>query len=215
MTFASNPSTSLSDEKVGRFLDLLRPEVKGLGVSEEDFQKNYIEGEKNLRIKSRFRKLLQEISAEALNTMVVVVKRVDYTQTPQQAISAMGREEYLTNSVVETMPRLGEGIEENVEAVCFKLNRYETPKAVAQEFADRELDPDPYLQAALNEEDPAFADTYPNGTQWDLDGNTASYLTCNEWDGERDAHCARRGHKWGGLWWFVGRRKKPLDSSTL
>ena len=205
-TQASNPST-INEEKVGRFLDLLRPEVRGLGISEADFQKHFIEGEKELRIKSRFRELLQQIVAEATNTIVVVAKRVDYTRTPQQAIHATRRAEYLTDSVVATMPRRVQGVVENLPVVFFKPGRSLTVEELEREYETRGLTPDPYAQSAVNEQDAAFGDEHPNGTQWDREDKVASFLAFDRWHGERSVYCDRGGSYWDGGWWFAGVRK--------
>ncbi len=212
MESASNPSTVVevsSEEQIGRFLDLLRPELRPvLGkMSGIDFQKKFIEGEKTLRIKSRFQAFMQELIVEATNTFVVVAKRVDYTRTPQAVISATGRVEYLTDSVVATMPRLGEGVVENVPVTFFKLDRWASPEEVDREFEQRGLIPDPYVQAAINEQDLAFADKYPNGTQWGRKGEEVSFVAFRRFDVERFVRCRRLGNEWYGGWWFAGRRK--------
>jgi hypothetical protein len=206
MSTVLNPST-ISDEKVGRFFDLIRPEVKGLAMSDEDFQKHLIEGEKNLRIKSRVQKLLQEIAAEATNTMVVIAKRVDYDRDPMEVIRACGRTEYITESVVRSMPRRGKGVVENVPVVFYKLGRWVTVEESDKEEDSRILVPDPYALAAINEEDPAFADTYPGYCQWGRDGKVASYLAFDGWTDERRVDCRRFDNEWDGDWWRSGVRK--------
>lgn len=211
MESASNPSTvvEVSEEQIGRFLDLLRPELRPvLGqMPGTDFQKKFIEGEKTLRIKSRFRAFMQELIAEASNTFVVVAKRVDYTRTPQAVISATGRVEHLNDTVVATMPRLGEGVVENVEVTFFKFNRWASTEEVDREFAQHVMIPDPYAQAAINEQDPAFADKYPNGTQWSREGKVASFASFHLDGGGRYVHVDRSDGRWHDLWWFAGRRK--------
>ena len=207
MSTALNPST-ISDEKVGRFFDLLRPEVKDtLTLSDADFQKHFIEGEKELRIKTRFRKLLQEIEAEATNTMVVIAKRVDYDRDPTEVVRACGRTEYITESVVRFMPRRGKGVMENVPVVFYKIGRSVSVEESDKEEESRILVSDPYALAAINEEDSAFADTYPNYCQWGRDGKVASYLAFYRWHGRRRVDCSRDVNEWSGHWWRSGVRK--------
>jgi hypothetical protein len=67
------------------------------------------------------------------------------------------------------------------------------------------LEPDPYAQAAVNEEDPSFADDYPNTTQWrDADGNYC-FAAYRRFVDERDMfvhHCAGLDDRW----WCAGTR---------
>lgn len=207
---ALNPST-ISDEKVGRFLDILRPEVKQvLALSDADFQRHFIEGEKGLRIKSRFSKLLREIEAEATNTMVVIAKRVDYDRDPMEVIHACERKEYITESVVRSMPRRGKGVVENVPVTFYRLGRWVDMEESDREEESRILEPDPYALAAIVEEDHAFADTYPSYCQWGRKGKVASYLAFyRALDGGRDADCDRDVSVWRGRWWRSGVRKLP------
>lgn len=151
---------------------------------------------------------LQEMIAEAENTFTVIAKRVDYTRTPAEVIHATGRAEYVDWNVAATMPRRCQGVVENVEVVFFRTGRQLTAEEQEQACAERNLDTDPYAQGAVNEQDAAFADKYPNGSQWDRDGKVASYLAFNRWsDDERGVSCSRSGGDWSGSWLCSGVRK--------
>lgn len=151
---------------------------------------------------------LQEMIAESENTFTVIAKRVDYTRTPEEVIRATKRTEYPSHDVVQTMPRRGQGVVENVEVVFFRTGRNLSAEEQECECAKRNLDPDPYAQAAVNEQDPAFADKYWNGTQWNRAGKVASYLAFYRWRGdERGVDCRRGDYGWRGPWWFAGVRK--------
>lgn len=151
---------------------------------------------------------VQEMIAEAESTFTVIVKRVDYTRTPEQVVHATGRAEYVDWNVAATMPCRATGILENLEVVFFRTGRQLTAEEQEQECAKRNLDPDPYAQAAVNEENPAFADKFPNGTQWSRDGKVASYLAFFRWDdGGRGVDCYRNGRDWHDYWWYSGVRK--------
>ena len=142
------------------------------------------------------------------NTIPILAKRVDYTRTPMQVIKATGRVEYVDEDIAKTMPRLGEGVRENMEVVFFKLGRNVGAEELDREYELRGLVPDPYAQAAVNEQDSAFADKHPNGSQWYREGRNASYLAFDRWsDDERRVDCLRRGNAWLGHWWFAGVRK--------
>ena len=204
---------SINDEKVGRFFDILRPEVnQTLSLSDADFERHFIEGEKGLRIKSRFVKLLREIEAEATNTMVVIAKRVDYNRDPMEVIRACGyKEQHITENVVRSMPRHGKRVVENVPVTFYRLGRWVGIKESNWEEESRILEPDPYALAAIIEEDPSFIDTYPSYCQWGLEDNVARYLAFHRLlDVGRSVDCDLYGGGWVGSWWRSGVCKLPM-----
>lgn len=154
-------------------------------------------------LKSRFRVWLQETVAEDEKTFTVIVNRVDYTRTPQEVIRATGREKYLNPRVVATMPRRRQGVVENIEVTFFYLGGNVSVKKVERQYEWRNLVPDPYAQAAVNEQEPAFADRYGNCTQWGRRGEFASYLSFGHLIVERNVYC-RYVDVWYGGWWFAG-----------
>ena len=196
-------NTSVSEEKIGRLKDLLTPVLRRLLQSEEQAQEliecpEFVTG---------FEGFASKLLARFTNTFTVVAKRVDYTRTPMEAIRATGRAEYLDEGIVNTMPRRCQGVVENVEVVFFRAKRQLTTEEQEQECAQCNLDLDPYAQAAINEQDPAFADNYPNGSQWDRKGKVASYLAFDRWSGRRKVICDHNDDDWYGRWWFAGVRK--------
>ncbi len=130
---------------------------------------------------------------------------VSRTRTPMEAIDATGRNKYLTNDAIKTMPR-GEGDEAYV--IFFKLGREVSDADLDKEYELRDLKPaDPYTLAAVNEADPAFADEHPNGTHWqDVHGNWC-YAAFGRWRDERHVGVYRIDDGWGDHWWFAGLRK--------
>ncbi len=149
---------------------------------------------------------------EAISNLIVRHATVNRTRTPTEAIDATGRNKYLTDDVVKTMPR-GEGDE--VDVVFFKPDESAYDKhglisddEVARQYELRGFKPaDPYALAAVNEADPAFADEHPNGTHWqDANGNWC-YAAFGRWRDERGVHVHRHGYDWRGRWWFAGLRK--------
>lgn len=142
------------------------------------------------------------------NTIVRSFK-VDRTRTPQAALDATGRKQYVNGDIVATMPTKGL-VEGQME--FFKpdpssyVNGVINDAALAKEFELRELDPDPLAQAAINEADPVFAKDHPNGTHWPLEGGGFGFLTFYEWSGERDVSCYR-SVGWDDRWVFGGVRK--------
>ncbi len=142
---------------------------------------------------------------EAHGNIIVRHVRVDRSRTPKKVLTATGRNQHVTDSVVETMPK---GEREEVHVHFFKLGRFVNDADLEKEYTLRDLKPaDPYSQAAVNEADPAFADEHPNGTHWkDADDNWC-FATFSRWFGDRSVIVHRIGHGWLVGWWFAGLRK--------
>ncbi|MHB8860515.1 MAG: hypothetical protein ACYC48_02145 [Minisyncoccota bacterium] len=134
---------------------------------------------------------------EAVSSIIIRRVRVDRTRTPQEVIDATGRRQYVDSDVLATMPK-GEGEEVDVHFVPTK--RFVLVVEVPAFLAQYGLVPDPRAQAAVNEADPAFADKYPNGTQW---GDNCC-LAFDRWFGERSADCFRDGSDWSVHWFLSG-----------
>ena len=135
--------------------------------------------------------------AEAISGIIIRRVKVDRTRTPQEVIDATGRTQYVDKNVLATMPK-GEGDEVDVYFVPTK--RLVPVKEVPAFLAQNGLVPDPRAQAAVNEADSAFADKYPNGTQW---GNNCC-LMFPRWDGERNVFCRHDDNDWNGHWFLSG-----------
>ncbi len=106
---------------------------------------------------------LQKVVDENPN-MIVRGAIVNRLRSPQAAIDATGRKQYVNASVVASMPR-GTGAE--AEIVFFRVGRFIKDDDLDKEYALRGLKPaDPYSLAKVNEDDHAFADKHPNATHW-------------------------------------------------
>jgi hypothetical protein len=147
--------------------------------------------------------------AEAVSGMIIRHVAVDLSLSAQDAIKATGRAMYLNDSVVATMPR---GVSTEVDVHFFRLGRYVGSADLLKEYELRGLEPvDPFLLAAVNQADPAFADSHPNGTQWtDAKGKFCCTLF-HRWNDERIASVYQDGGGWCGYWWFAGARKRTQD----
>ena len=148
--------------------------------------------------------LVNKVRSDTTNTVVRMVRNIRRSRTPMQAIDAIGRNKYVDDSIVATMP-VGDGPEET-ELVYFRLGRYVSEDDLAKEYETRGLVPDHQAQCADNEADPAFADTHPNGSQW-KDGKKWNFVAFRRRGGERGVLCGRGGGVWFDGWWFAGRRK--------
>ncbi|OGG73207.1 hypothetical protein A3A38_02325 [Candidatus Kaiserbacteria bacterium RIFCSPLOWO2_01_FULL_53_17] len=142
---------------------------------------------------------------EAICNMIVRHVNVNRARTPQEALKATGRNVYANDSVVKTMPK-GEGDEAEVH--FFKHSRWISDDDLEEEYEKRGLTAvDPYSLAAVNEADPGFADTHPNGTHWKDANGKWCYAAFDRWLDGRRVNVHRRGNDWRGDWWFAGLRK--------
>lgn len=142
---------------------------------------------------------------EAVAGMIVRHAKVNRSREPQQALEATGLRLYTDGKVVKAMPK---GSGEETDVYFFKVGRWISDADLDNEYEQRGHVPaDPYTLAAVNEDDPAFADQYPNGTHWkDADDRWCFAAFCR-WSGERGVNVGRRGSDWSGSWWFAGVRK--------
>ncbi len=148
---------------------------------------------------------------EMVSNAIIRRVKVDRTRTPQEMIDATGRRQYTDRKIVDSMPR-GEGEEVDLhvfrpEAWEYDRDGYMSIAGLEAALKRRGLKADPYAQIVLNTVDPAFADEHPNGCQWDVEGNTSSFVTFDRWDDGRSVHVDRCGDDWDGRWGFAGSRK--------
>ena len=142
--------------------------------------------------------------ADAISDMIVRRVTVDGTRTPQAAIDATGRNKYVERDSIKCMPDSASG---EMDVHFFKVDRWSRDADLEKEYELRGLVPNPRAQAAVNEADPAFADEYPNGTQWkDAEGNW-HFATFDQWNDERDVDVDRSGGGWSDRWFVGGVRK--------
>jgi hypothetical protein len=142
---------------------------------------------------------------EAVSDLIIRSVDVNRNRTPQEAITATGRVQYVNNDVVNSM-RHGKGNTKKV--VFFKVSRFISDDDLEKEYELRGLVPvDPYSLATVNEEDPAFADTHPNATHWKDSNGKWCFAAFSRWGGGRLVRVHRGGAGWRGDWWFAGASK--------
>ena len=137
----------------------------------------------------------------------VIVRRVtvDLSLTGQQALDATGRKQYANPTVLAEMPR---GTSTEVGVHFFKINSYVSCADLVKEYELRGLEPvDPFLLAAINQVDPAFADAHPNATQWTDSKGKFCCAIFDCWHGERRVRVGQGGDVWLGDWRFGGVHK--------
>ena len=142
---------------------------------------------------------------EAASDLIIRHVKVDRGRTPQEAFKGRECTHCLNDGVVAAMPH-GEG--EKADVYFFRVGRPISNADLEKEYELRGLkSADPYSQAAVNEDDPSFADNHPNGTYWkDGDGKWC-YATFYQWFSERGVCVDHRNGGWDGDWWFAGLRK--------
>ncbi len=148
---------------------------------------------------------------EAISNFIIRKVKVNRSRSPQQAIDATGCTQYTENTVVKVMP-IGEGEEVDLYLIPFK-------QQLSVDALEQEVDKagfvlvDPITLCALNEADPALADTIPNATQWRDKNGKVCYACFGRWDGKRKVHIYRNDNGWGGYWFFGCVRKKSAEVS--
>ncbi len=185
---------SITNGQIGQINDRLATKLRESGLLSESVQK-VLEMPGNPAIDEMVATLRKYV--EAQSDIIIRRVRVDRTRTPQEVIDKTGRNKYLNDDVVATMPQ-GEGDEVDVYFVPTK--RLVPVAEVPAFLAQYGLVPDPRATAAVNEEDPAFADKYPNGSQW---GDNC-YLTFNRWSDGRGVGCNRYDSAWLDYWFLSG-----------
>ncbi len=136
----------------------------------------------------------------------------DPTLIGMDAINATNRKKYVTDSVVKTMPR---GAASSGQIHFFKVGTTLEVGQPAQEAAKRGLRlADPHTLAAFNAANPKFADTHPNGTEWDDASGIACYATFDRWNDERNVSVEQSDSGWADDWWFAAVSNGDLELNS-
>lgn len=196
------PINSITAGQVGKVQELLGAALRKSDLQSEPAQQV---------LESQGAQVINEMVAvfrryvEAVSNMIVRHVAVNRNRSPEEAVAATGRNKYLNDVVVATMPQ-GDGNE--VDVFFFKLGHGISDADLDKEYELRDLKPaDPYTLAAVNEADPTFADDHPNGTHWkDSNGNWC-FVAFDRWGGGRGVGVLQHDDAWGGGWWFAGCRK--------
>ena len=207
MTQVMTPSEGITTGQIGKFQELLGAALRKSGLPSASVQQ-VLEtqgGELVTNLVATLRTVV-----EAISKMFSRRVTVDLALSPQAVLDATGHTQYVDANVVAAMPR---GQAED-ELFFFKprpevyRNGLISDEALEQEFDFLNLKPaSPYSLAKTNQDDPAFADTHPNGTHWkDADGRWC-FAAFRRWNGKRNVYVRRDGNDWNDYWWFAGVRK--------
>ncbi len=144
---------------------------------------------------------------EAISNLIIRTVTVNRKLSAKEALDATGRKQYTDNGVVKKMPN---GTGEEVEVYFFNLGRYVNDNDLEKEYGLRGLKPvDPFTLCAVNEADPDFATSNPNGTHWKDADDKWCYTAFRFWTdfGGRIVNVYRLGDGWRDFWFFGGVRK--------
>lgn len=193
----------ITSEQIGRASDRFQTRCRKHAVSlPKKIVQEVLEHEGDVLSQEMFEVFRNRV--ERRSEMIVRHVKVDRTRTREEMIKALGRKEYIDKGVLATMPTEGKNEE---DVLFFPGKRFIPVAKLALEYELRGLVPDPYAQAQVNIDDPAFADEHPNGTQWkDAQGNLC-FVTFDRWDEERYVSVLRDDAGWYDNWWFGGVRK--------
>ena len=186
------------------FHEMWKPRIIARELTRDEAQALITSGGQYVPIMNQAADLLVDLVRSGSTNTSVRTFTCNRTRTPEEAINATGRAQYVGKKGVANMPTEGP---EKGEMTFFKLGRGISDAALAKEYEARGLEPDPYAQAAVNEADPAFADEHPNGTHWKQADGGYNFLMFYRWNDERVVGCDRRGGDWLDDWWFGGVRK--------
>jgi len=208
-TATTQSTTTITNGQIGQIQDRLATELRESGLPADGVQEVLsAPGGKVIKEMASVLRKFVEMAADTI--MIVRTAYPNRKLTPRQALEATGRNLYVNDQVLASMPR-GEG--DKAEVVFFKPNLssrggYISDDDLEKEYELRGFKPaDPYSLAKVNQDDPAFADDHPNGTHWkDADGKWcfAAFL---RWSEKRCVHCFRNERAWFGYWSFAGLRK--------
>lgn len=123
--------------------------------------------------------------------------------TPQKALDATKRTQYIDKDVLDTWPETTGTLE------YFKLDTYVSAKELDAEYEKRGLLPAPFAMCAAD--GPIMDEKEYIATQWkDKDGNFC-YLIFGGWNCKRGVGCNRYDGDWAGHWWFCGVKKNGAE----
>jgi hypothetical protein len=196
------PSKPVAEGQIGKINDLLAAKLRKSGLQSDSVQQvlEHQGGQLATDLLAVIRRYTDAVS----NTISRCVT-VDRSLSPEQALVATGRKQYVNDTVVKTMPN-GEGDE--MDVFFFNLGRWISDDNLEKEYAARGLVPcDPYTLAKVNQDDPAFADQHPNGTHWKDGDDKWCFAAFLRWNDGRSVGVDRHGIAWSGRWWFAGVRK--------
>ena len=195
-------SPSITKGQAGKFADLLTTALAKSGLPSDGTQR--VREQHGAALAVAFIGLVSE-RVDATAKVICRTVAVDRTLSPEAAIAATGRRQYVTAGVLASMPP-GEGETAVIEFI--PLEKWMSDEKVDAKLAEYGLvAADPYALAAFSVVEPAFADDRPCFTHWqDADGKWCS-AAFGVWGDERCVGVYQFSIDWSGRWWATGVRK--------
>ena len=204
MAQAVSPSNdkSLTKGQADKFADLFVDALVKSGLSSEPTQLAL--EQQGAALTAKFVQLVRE-QVDALSKITRRTVMVDRSLSPEAAIAATGRRQYVTADVLASMPK---GTDETLIIEFIPLEKWMSDEAVDAKLAEYGLvTADPFALAAFNTVEPAFADDRPCFTHWrDAEGKWCD-AAFYDWSGGRCVDVSRHEGDWGDGWWVAGVRK--------
>lgn len=208
---ATTPSTELaSREQIGKVQDLFGAELVKANHPKNAFQMMLEKRGKDLA--GELAAVVAKFVAMVANLVVRVVTGIRRDRTPREALEATGRQLYVNDDVVASMPK-GEG--EFAELAYYKPDRYfSSNQAALDGLAEDGWEPvdDPVAVIADMEANPAFADDRPVAVLWKDAQGRICWMVFLRWYDERHVGVYRYDSAWDERWWFAVCPKKTSDA---
>ncbi len=199
MARAVSPSNnSITKGQAGKFADLLVQALGKSGLPSAETQQ--VLEEQGASLAAQFIALVRT-QVDMMSKFIRRTVPVDRTLLPEAAIIVTGRTQYVTASVVASMPN---GVGDTADIVWIPLKKGMSNKAVVKKLAEFKLTPvDPFALAAHNEVEPDFAKDHPNFTLWQDAAGNWCYAAFYDWDDERYVDVYRVDSDWDDDWWVA------------
>lgn len=203
MAHAVSPSENMiSKGQAGKFADLLVAALAKSGMPSAETQR--VLEHQGATLVAQF---IAQVQAK-VDQVSKIVRRtvaVDRSLSPQAAISATDRRQYVTDNVLASMPT---GTADTVPIEFIQLPKWMDDAAADALLAEQGLVAvDPFALAALNAVEKDFARRHPCFTHWQDANGKWCCAAFGDWRVERGVYVDRRNGGWGGDWWVAGVRK--------
>lgn len=203
MARAVSPSeNTLSKGQAGKFADLLVAALVKSGLPSAETQQ--VLEHQGATLVAQF---IVQVQAK-VDQVSQIVRRtvaVDRSLSPQQAIVATGRRQFVTDDVLAAMPQ-GHGDTVTLEFV--RLTKWMNDEVVEALLAEHGLvAADAFAVAAHNTADQDFALKHPCFTHWQDTNGKWCLAAFSGWGGGRYVYVHRDDDGWHDGWWVAGVRK--------
>lgn len=184
----------------GQLLEIKRQLRQSTGYS---FDPNQLKEFLQLAVEGKFTEIVDPAVSKFIHRTVPVVR----TLSPEAALLATSRTQYVNDSVVANMPK---GAGDSAIMAFILLENWLDEKTVDQLLGDHGLvAADPFALAALNATEPYFANEHKCFTHWQNAKGEWCCAAFSIWDDERGVFVHQRtgDNGWGDGWWVAGVRK--------